>query len=212
MKLEALVVLLDPLYFSTRLPALDMQMKLPTLRLILLIPCCLLVLGGCASSGLPEPVIDHKPAYDFGKIKTFAYLPRKGGPADSAVFSDMEVERMHRAFARALAAKGMELVEDRAQADIMASWHVVVQDQTDARGYNSASYYHCWRCGSAVPDVSVRQYTQGTLIFDFVDIQARKSVWRGVMQSRIDDKRQAEGQQERFNAIATAMLKNFPPR
>jgi hypothetical protein len=186
-------------------------MKVPTLRSILLVSCCLFALGGCATSGLPEPAIDHKPAYDFGQIKTFAYLPRKGGPADSAVFSAMEVERMHRAFARALAAKGLVLVKDRAQADIMASWHVVIQEQTDVRSYNNTSYYQCWKCGPAVSDVSVRQYSMGTLIFDFVDIEARKSVWRGVMQSKIDDKREADGQQERFNDIATVMLKSFPP-
>ena len=118
---------------------------------------------------------------------------------------------MHRAFASALAAKGLVLVNDRAQADIMASWHLVVQEQTDVRSYNSTSYYQCWRCGPAVSDVSVQQHTKGTLIFDFVDIKARKSVWRGVMQSKIDDRRQVEGQQERFNEIATVMLRDFPP-
>lgn len=187
-------------------------MKIPTLRSILLLSCCLFALGGCASSGLPEPNIDYMAAFDFSKFKTFAYLPRKGGPAQATVLSDMEIERMHRAFAQALTAKGMVFVEDREQADILASWHLVTQEQTNVRSYNSTSFYRCWRCGPAVSDVSVRQYTRGTLIFDLVDSELRKSVWRGVMQSKIEDKRRAEGQQERFNAIATTMLKNYPPR
>ena len=187
-------------------------MKIPTPRSILLLLCYALVLAGCASSGLPEANIDHMASYDFGKIKTFAYLPRKGGPAASTVLSDMEIDRMHRAFAQALTARGMLLVEDREQADILASWHLVTQEQTNVRSYNSTSYYRCWGCGPSVSDVSVRQYTRGTLIFDLVDPKLRKSVWRGVMQSRIDDKRQTEGQQERFNAIAITMLKSYPPR
>ena len=186
-------------------------MKTNTTRTIMLCLLFALVAGGCASGGLPEPSIDHMAGYNFDTIKTFGYLPRKGGPANPTVLSDMEIDRMHRAFAQALTAKGMVFVEDRDKADILASWHLVTQEQTDVRSYNSTSYYRCWGCGPSVSDVSVRQYTRGTLIFDLVDPEMRKSVWRGVMQSRIDDQRQAQGQQERFNDIARAIVKNFPP-
>ena len=186
-------------------------MNITTACKLMLLSLSLVVITGCASGGLPEPALDHMAGYDFGHVKTVAYLPRKGGPADPSTFSDMEIERMHAAFARALSAKGISVVEDRDKADILASWHLVTQEQTNVRAYNSTSYYRCWGCGPSVSDVSVRQYTQGTLIFDLVDPQMRKSVWRGVMQSKLDDKRKAEGQQERFNEIATVMLKNYPP-
>jgi hypothetical protein len=187
-------------------------MKLSLYRPGLALLCSFLLMAGCAGSGPPQASIDHMASYDFSDVKTFAYLPRKGGPEAAGVFSDMEIQRMHQAFARALAAKGMVYVEDREQADILASWHLITQEQTDVRSYNASSYYQCWGCGPAVSDVSVRQYTKGTLIFDLVDTEMRKSVWRGVMQSRISDKRQAQGQQERFNAIASAMLESYPPR
>ena len=186
-------------------------MNIPTPRSIMLFLCCSLVLAGCASGGLPAASIDSKAGYDFSNIKTFGYLPRKDGPAAAEVLSDMEVDRMHRAFEQALNAKGMVFVKDREQADILASWHLVTQEQTDVRSYNSTSFYQCWGCGPSVSDVSVRQHTRGTLIFDLVDQKMRKSVWRGIMQSKIDEKRQVQGQQERFNAIATTMLKDFPP-
>jgi hypothetical protein len=169
------------------------------------------LIAGCASNSLPDINVDHMAGYDFARVKTFAYLPKKGGPSASGFLSDMEVARMHRAFAAALAARGMVLVEDRERADILASWHLVTQEQTDVRSYNSSTYYQCWGCGPSVSDVSVRQYTRGTLIFDLVDPDLRKSVWRGVMQSRISEKRPSEGQQELFNSVAEAMLKNYPP-
>jgi len=187
-------------------------MTIAAARSIMPMLCCALVLAGCASSGLPVASVDQMPGYDFSKITSFAYLPVRGGPSSSAFLSDMEVQRMHRAFAQALQARGMVLVEDREQADILASWHLVTQAQTDVRSYDSASYYQCWGCGPAVSDVSVRQYTKGTLIFDLVDPKLRKSVWRGVIQSRIEDKRPVEGQQERFNRIAADMLKALPVR
>ena len=105
----------------------------------------------------------------------------------------------------------MVFVKDRKQADILASWHLVTQEQTDVRSYNSTSYYQCWGCGPAVSDVSVQQYSRGTLIFDLVDQDMGKSVWRGVMQSKIAEKRNPEGQEEYFNNIATAMLSSYPP-
>lgn len=186
-------------------------MTLPSSRSILLTLCFSLLVGACASSGIPVPTVDSKAGYDFSKIKTFAYLPRKGGPADARVLSDMEVRRFHQAFSRALTAKGLVYVENRERADILASWHLVVQEKTDVRSYNATSYYQCWGCGPAISDVSVQQYNRGTLIFDLVDQDMRKSVWRGVMQSKIAEKRNPEGQQEYFNNIATAMLGSYPP-
>ena len=169
-----------------------------------------LLLTGCAGSSLPRPNVDYNQGYDFSGIKTFGYLPRRGGPVDSNVISDMEVQRMHQAFARALRARGWEFTEDRDSADILASWHLVAQERTDVRSYNATSFYQCWGCGPSVSDVSVRQYTRGTLIFDLIDQDMRKSVWRGIMQSRIDVSQPAVDQ-DHFNAIADTMLESFPP-
>jgi hypothetical protein len=186
-------------------------MTLLSSRAIVLSLCLSLLMVACASTGIPVPTVDYKAGYDFSKVRTFAYLPRKGGPADARVLSDMEVHRMHQAFSQALTAKGLVYVEQRQKADILASWHLVAQEKTDIRSYNATSYYQCWGCGPAVSDVSVQQYTRGTLILDLVDQDLGKSVWRGVMQSKIQEKRRVEGQQEFFNKIATAMLSSYPP-
>ena len=168
------------------------------------------LLGACAS-GLPEPTLDHNPDYDFGQIKTYAFAHRRGGPADFTVLSDMEVDRVNHAFERAMTQRGYQRVDRRADADILLSWELLTRDRTDVRSYNATSYYSCWGCGPAVSDVRVRQYTQGTLIVDMIDPDERKSVWRSVVQSKLNDRQEVEGQQERFNAVAEHMLTGFPP-
>ena len=65
-------------------------------------------------------------------------------------------------------ALGFEVVSDNSEADIYLIWHLVTEERTDVRTYNSMSYYNCWGCGPAVSDVSVRQYTQGTFIIDMI--------------------------------------------
>jgi hypothetical protein len=171
-----------------------------------------LALFGCASGGLPQPTVDHNRDYDFTTAKTFAFMNRKSGPAESVVLSDMEINRVNKAFELALGQRGLTLVESREDADILISWLLVTKEQTDVRSYNSTSYYQCWGCGPAVSDVSVRQYTQGTLIVDMVDPQLRKSVWRSVVQSKLNSQHELEGQQERFNVVAEHMMAQYPPQ
>jgi len=89
-------------------------------------------------------------------------------------------------------------------------WHLVTQEKTDVRSYNSASYYNCWRCGSS-PNISVRQYTEGTFIVDMVDPARNQSVWRSTIQSRLKSKPDIEKAQQRRQEAVRAIFAGFPP-
>ena len=105
------------------------------------------------------------------------------------------------------------MVSDTAEADAFITWHLVTEERTDVRTYNSMSYYNCWRCGPNVSDVSVRQYTQGTFIVDLIDPVRNRSVWRSVIESRLQsepDPGSAESAQRRAEA-ARAVFDQFPP-
>ena len=159
----------------------------------------LMILAGCATSP-PQPTVDYKQDYQFGKIRSIAFLPQSGGSSgDSprAFLSDMVSDRIDTGLANALRNKGIKVVDDPSQADAWISWHLVAQEKTDIRtyntgptfgtyyggyrGYNRAAYYNCWNCGT---DVRVRQYTQGTFIVDIIDPERKQSVWRSAACSR----------------------------
>jgi hypothetical protein len=97
----------------------------------------------------------------------------------------MPVARINDELADELIRRGYQVVTDNAQADMYLVWHLVTQEKTDVRSYNSASYYNCWRCGPSSPNISVRQYTEGTFIVDMVDPVRNQSVWRSTIQSRL---------------------------
>ncbi len=80
-----------------------------------------------------------------------------------------------------LAARGVE--EARDNADLHIVRHITTKDkihinQSNTGGSNRYGRYGMWAGGPQYTDVS--QYTEGTLILDFVDSKTQKLVFRGV--------------------------------
>jgi hypothetical protein len=136
--------------------------------------------------------------------------------------SDFQKERVDEALRYALEIKGMQFVDDPAEADMLISWHLATQDKTDVRTYQTPSYggayygrynryagYNCWNCMPTQTEVSVQNYTEGTFIVDMIDPQMRKSVWRSVTQSRLKGKH--ENDQGKYNEAAMIIMEGFPP-
>ncbi len=163
-----------------------------------------------ACSSTPTATVDHDPAFDFSGVQRVAILPLNREVTPQTAISDMQAARMSSSLAGAMTARGLDVVEDPANADLLLTWHLVTEERTDVRTYNTQSMYNCWRCGPAVSDVSVRQYTQGTLIVDMIDPTRNRSVWRSIVQSRLrqTDAEQAEALR---NEAARASFAQFPP-
>ena len=181
-----------------------------------------LLLSACASTP-PEPKFDYKSDYDFTGIKTLAFQPQSGsasGDSPRAMISDMVSERIDLGITNALELKGLKVIDDTAKADALVTWHLVANEKTDVRsyntgvstgyyrGYNRAAMYNCWNCGS--PDVSVRQYTQGTFIVDIIDPELNRSVWRSTVQSKLKAEEPSR-EQEDYNQAAYRIMSGFPP-
>jgi hypothetical protein len=189
----------------------------------LLLPA--LLLAAC-TSGPPKPNVDYKQDYDFSQVRKIAFYKNSGQVSgdNPLQLSDIQRGRIDEALAWALDNRGYQIVEDASQADLLMSWHLVTQHKTDVRTYQSPSYgmsygryggynrysaYNCWNCRPTHTDVRVSNYTEGTFIVDMIDPGMRKSVWRGVTQSKL--KGEATSDQGKYNEAATAMFATFPP-
>ena len=181
-----------------------------------------LLLSACASSP-PTPLVDFKPDYNFSTVKKVAFWAQADQVAgdNPLTLSDMQKDRINNALAYALRNKGLEIVDDPKQADLLLSWHLITQQKTDVRtydtpamgpyyGYNRYSMYNCWSCMGTNTEVSVSNYTQGTFIVDMIDPELRKSVWRSTTQSRL--KGEVSQDQGKYNAAATNVMASFPPQ
>jgi hypothetical protein len=187
--------------------------------------CALALLAACAS-GPPKPEVDFKLDYNFGAVHRIAFYDDSGLVAGNnpIPLSDMERERIDSALEQALRNKGYEILaeKDAGQADLLISWTLITSDKTDVRtyetptmgigygrygGYNRYSMYNCWGCSQT--EVSVSNYTEGTFIVDMIDPKLKKSVWRGLIQSRL--KGQLQNDQDKYNAVADSIFASFPP-
>jgi hypothetical protein len=177
----------------------------------------------CAS-GPPKPTIDYKADYNFAPVKKIAFYRDSGQViGDNPLqLSDIQRDRIDEALSYALTNRGFQMVDNAADADLLLSWHLVTQQKTDVRTwetptmgygrygrYNRYSAYNCWSCAPTRTEVSVQNYTQGTFIVDLVDPAMRKSVWRSITQSRL--KGDPSTDQGKYNAAATAIFASFPP-
>ncbi len=184
-------------------------MKTPTIQFAFA-SVLLLLLSACGTTPL-ESVSDFDQNFDFSKVSKIAFLPIDRANLNTIIVSDMQAERINEAMVADLRRKGLTIVAETNQADLLITWHLVTQEKTDVRSYNSMSYYNCWRCGPPVSDVSVRQYTVGTLIVDMIDPIRGQSVWRSTIQSKLKSKPDPTTADERRREAAMAIFANFPP-
>jgi hypothetical protein len=188
-----------------------------------------ILLAACAS-GPPKPTVDYKVDYNFSAVKKIAFYRSSGQVSGNNPLrlSDMQRDRIDEALSYALTNRGFQMVTDTAQADLLISWALDTENKTDVRtwetpsrsvgmgyggyygGYNRYSAYNCWSCAPTRTEVSVQNYTQGTFIVDMIDPELQKSVWRGVIQSRL--KGQHSEDQGKYNAAAIAIFAAFPPK
>lgn len=170
------------------------------------------VLGACSTT--PAAFTDYDPAFAFGEARAVAIKPLNRSVTSQTVISDMAAQRMNTSLARALDQRGIVVVDDPAKADLWLTWHLVTQERTDVRTYNtmSAHYSRCWSCpmGSS-QNVRVRQFTQGTMIVDMLDPAQDRSVWRSVFESRLRPNMSSDEAEELRNTAAQALFADFPP-
>lgn len=173
------------------------------------ITCLLSLVAACTTP--ITATMDYDDRFDFAAVQKIAIQDFDRSSPNTIRVSDMQVNRVNEALADELRAKGYQIVEDNMQADAYLTWHLVTQEKTDVRSYNTMSYYSCWRCGPTVSDVSVRQYTEGTFIVDMIDPARNQSVWRSIIQSQLKSNPDPEKSEARRREAATAIFAEFPP-
>jgi hypothetical protein len=169
----------------------------------------LMVLAGCGSS--VSVTQDYDSQTDFGALKTFSWLevPTTAvGSVKSAVERNSLLDKRIKASVnKELETKGYQMNE--ASPDFVLMYHVGVDDKINVTDWGYGYGYHSPYWGGS--NVSVYQYTQGTLIIDVITAADKQLVWRGQAQGTIDENASPEKREERLGAAISKLLADFPP-
>ena len=181
----------------------------------------------CVSCSTFNVNTDYNPAYDFTKLKTYAWLDNTKAPgSDARINNDLVIDRVHAAVERTLAARGYTKTSS-ASADFMVSWLGAIDKKLQTQsidhfyspyGYGALARDPYWG-GSAMRTTTTSEYEVGTLIVDILDPAEHTLIWRGTGKDRLrgtgKDRLRGTGDPEkiskRINEAVTAIMKDFPP-
>jgi hypothetical protein len=128
---------------------------------------------------------DYDHSVPFGKYHTYALEP----PKDVPPFSPSADAALRDALRGALGARGIREVAVTEKPDLAVVPHVKLEKQYSVNQYTTwgysagawpyrAGYYGMW-AGAPATYTSINDYTEGTLLLDFVDTANQKLVFRG---------------------------------
>ena len=151
--------------------------------------------SGLARAG-SKVYVDYDHNADFGKYKTYAWLPAKGLNLESV--SELLHLRVKNHIEEKFDKAGLLLVDK--DPDLLVAYYTVSKDMTKinvvAMGY---AYGPGWGWdpywtgywggygGSYAASGQVSVYTKGTLIIDIIDARTKQLIWRGTLKGSVPD-------------------------
>ncbi|MBC7693574.1 MAG: DUF4136 domain-containing protein [Methylotenera sp.] len=178
---------------------------------------CLLTLSGMLTGCSTLDVhSDHDPSADFSKYRTYSWAPTPAGqePSDSSgVPSGLVEKRIRGAADSLLPAKGLTPAAAGQEGDVVLHDRITqkekVQSSNVGVGVGLGFGYGPWSgFGAGYPGGSTYQYTQGTVVLDFVEAKSKTLVWRG---SATDAASSPEDSPGKIREAVTKILEKYPP-
>jgi hypothetical protein len=152
-----------------------------TMKPIQVAPALLALLLGC-SSVMTRSDSNPMLADEMARWQTYAWLPTPTD-GDPRVYNDIIRARVQRAVDAELAARGYR--GDERAPDFRIGWHAGIEDRLEIETLNDL-YDYTWRDWyDPTYGTYVSEYSEGTLILDFIDADRNELAWRGVAEGRL---------------------------
>jgi hypothetical protein len=177
------------------------------------------VLGGCASRtldylpsalvGLQDPSVHiltarWKTAPVTGSFG-WGYCLFRVSPDPSIQLSAVG-ERLHRAMAASLTAKGLTFADS--DPDLLVSYALASEAAVDEKELNNA-YGDLIKAPVQAAETALN-YKRGTLVIDVVERVSGHLLWRGAIMAEADLSWPEERRQERCDAVVGELLRHYP--
>jgi hypothetical protein len=169
-------------------------------------------LAGCSSVQVRT---EFDTAAKYADYKSYAWIAPPPGPEQAPAIRDPQIRSfVVQTVDRELARKGLVRTALESNPDFLVS--VVGWSKTDVvvsnYGYSyGGAYAYGPYYGAAVmvPVAEVRQYTEGTMLLDFVDAKTKKLFWRGTASDTVTT---PEGLRSSVDEAVRKLMEQYPPR
>ena len=186
----------------------------------------LLVLSISACATTLKSSVDVADHAEFGALKTYAWITDQpfftSSAASPEVINPLNEQRIRAAVEEQLQNKGYRQVSID-QADFVVAFtlgarqRVRVQQYYNDFGYNYYGYHHGFSrfgrfgrgLGGFGSSVSVRTFTEGTLVVDIFENAEKEAIWHGSASKRLS---RDNGTRELIDEAVTVLLAEFPDR
>jgi len=162
--------------------------------LIFLMGLCLL-----AGSALAQQVsVNYNHNASFANYHTYAW----GGNNKNQIQNSILAQVAQQDIESALAAKGLQKVEESANPDLIL---------TASGGEREQTSYNAWGMrgwGGGMGSITPQQNVEGTMIVSLYDLKAKELVWRGIAQDTLGNN--GNKNQEMIHKAVQKMFKQWP--
>ena len=179
-------------------------------KLLFIASALALMLTGCASG--PTITVNSAPGTDLSSFQTFNFMQPLGTDRSNGARTPMSTMLVN-SVSRELTSRGLRQSDT---PDLLVDFFVTTEDRVDVRttssGMHSMHRSHWNRgCCSTWPtyQTTVRQYTEGTLLIDFIDPGKNAMVAEGAAQSRISSNVVT---QQQSNDVVGQIIARMMPR
>lgn len=152
---------------------------------------------------------DYDHSTSFAQYKTYTLAPA----TEETTLSPSGEEALRNTLRTNLASRGITETNENADLHIvrhLSSKEKIAVYQSNQYGYAGVPYrygrYGGW-AGAPSSYTDVSQYTEGTLVLDFVDAKTKKLVFRGVGTGTIGD---PESNAQKVKEVVEKMIQDFP--
>jgi hypothetical protein len=161
--------------------------------------------AGCSSVTYNN---DFDPTIDFSSLRTYAFLEAADPTQADRGLDDFTEKRVMSAVEDELGNMGYEKARSGAP-DFLVNFYLTTQEQLDVTTYSTGWGYYGWYGGT---QTSVRQWTEGTLVIDFIDVSEKDLAWRGWAKGELQPNLSADERTRRVNEVVKGILGQYPPK
>ncbi len=171
----------------------------------------LFVLGATACSSVRYNN-DFDPAIDFAQFSTYAWLEAADPEQANRGVDELTQRRIIAAIDNELASRGYSKATS-GQPDILVNFYLTTENKINVDTYYTGWGYAGWYGGMyGGTQTTVRQWTEGTLVIDFVDTAEKDLAWRGWAQGELRPDLSPEERTRRVNKVVEGIMKQYPPK